>query len=100
MKYDLVSTDVKWKDITPGGIMSAGTAAKFRTGDWRSQIPVWSSEKCKHCLLCAPVCPDASILVKDGKMSGIDEEHCKGCGLCCEACNFGALELVDEGGNK
>lgn len=94
----IIPNNVSWKDITPGGVIwDAGNANEFKTGDWRSIKPVWSSEKCKQCLLCFPVCPDTSIVIDaEGKMSGIDYDHCKGCGVCAQTCPFGALEMVDE----
>ena len=42
------------------------------------------------------MCPDSSILVQDGKMTGIDYDHCKGCGICVHECKFGTLEMVSE----
>ena len=27
-------------------------------------------------------CPDDSIALEEGKVTGIDEDHCKGCGIC------------------
>ncbi|NMB34290.1 MAG: 4Fe-4S binding protein [Clostridium sp.] len=92
-----IKPDVKWNEITPGGVIdSAGNAHLFKTGDWRSMKPVWNSEKCKNCLLCYPVCPDSSILIKDGKMVGIDYDHCKGCGVCAKVCPFKAIDFVEE----
>ena len=53
-----------YQDLTIGGnIYTAGNAKEFKTGDWRSQKPVWISEKCKQCGLCWPVCPDDAIPV-------------------------------------
>jgi pyruvate ferredoxin oxidoreductase delta subunit len=93
-----VAIDVKWRDITEGGMIPyAGNAHLFKTGDWRSMMPVWNTEKCKQCLLCFPVCPDSSILVsEEGSMTGIDYDHCKGCGVCVKACPFKALDFVEE----
>lgn len=93
-----VSTDVKWKEITPGGMIPyAGNAHLFKTGDWRSMKPVWNTEKCKQCLLCFPVCPDSSItLNEEGNMTGIDYDHCKGCGVCAKVCPFKAIDFVEE----
>lgn len=92
----IISNDVTWKDITPGGIIAtSGNAKEFITGDWRSIKPIWSADKCKQCMLCFPVCPDSSILGYDGTMKGIDYDHCKGCGVCAETCPFGAIEMVD-----
>ena len=84
-RYEIVKNDVSYKDITEGGtIAQPGNSKQFKTGDWRSMMPVWHEEKCKQCLLCYPVCPDASVTVdkETGKMVGIDYDHCKGCGVC------------------
>jgi pyruvate ferredoxin oxidoreductase delta subunit len=87
-----------WQKTTPGGIVtSTGNAKYYLTGGWRADKPIWSSEKCKQCMLCFPVCPDSSIEVADKKMSGIDYDHCKGCGVCAAVCPFGAIEMEPEG---
>lgn len=75
-----------WKELPEGDVLEAGTAEKFETGDWRSERPIWHPERCIHCLFCWISCPDTSILVKDGKMTGIDYKHCKGCGICAREC--------------
>ena len=75
-----------WKELPEGDVLEAGTAEKFETGDWRSERPIWHPERCIHCLFCWIDCPDTSILVKDGKMTGIDYKHCKGCGICAKEC--------------
>lgn len=76
-------------------IFAAGTSKLFKTGEWRNNTPVYHADKCKQCLLCAPVCPDSSIPVKDGKRSGFDLDHCKGCGICVKSCPFGAIEMKE-----
>lgn len=73
-----------------------GTSTNCYTGGWRSNRPIWDSEKCSSCMLCWAYCPDSSIEVKDGAMTGIDLFHCKGCGVCVQECKFGALELISE----
>lgn len=94
----VLDPNVSWKDITEGGTIPwAGNADLYETGSWRSEVPVWDSEKCKNCMLCFYVCPDSSILVnEESKMTGIDMNHCKGCGVCVKQCKFGALELVED----
>jgi pyruvate ferredoxin oxidoreductase delta subunit len=90
--------NISWKDITPAGnVTVAGSAEDTITGEWRSDRPEWSADKCKQCLICFPVCPDSSIKVVDGKMTGIDYDHCKGCGVCANQCPFGAIEMTQEG---
>jgi pyruvate ferredoxin oxidoreductase delta subunit len=99
MKKDniaLHTLDEKWQDMTPGcTITGNGTSKLFRTGDWRVSKPVFIADKCKQCLLCAPVCPDSSIPVKNGKRLDFDYEHCKGCGICAVNCPFGAIEMKE-----
>ena len=92
-----ISEHSPWQELTPGGeIYEGGTARLTITGEWRSNVPVWEQDKCKQCLLCAPVCPDASIPVRDGKRLDFDFDHCKGCGICANACPFGAIRMEQE----
>ena len=86
-----------WQEMTHGShIFKPGSAAEFQTGDWRSVQPVWLEDKCKHCMLCFPVCPDSSILATaDGKLKGFDYDYCKGCLICKATCPFGAIESED-----
>ena len=92
-----VTESIPWQDIAPGGqINEGGTAALVNTGEWRTYIPTFIADKCKHCMLCVPVCPDSSIPVKDGKRLDFDFMHCKGCGVCFKVCSFGAIEFGKE----
>lgn len=89
--------NMTYRELTRGGIIyDPGNADQYKTGEWRSMKPIWKKDQCKNCLLCFPVCPDSSILVKNGKVSGIDYDHCKGCGVCSSVCPFGALDFVKE----
>jgi pyruvate ferredoxin oxidoreductase delta subunit len=83
-----------WKELPEGDILDPGTAEKFKTGSWRSEKPVWSKEKCINCLICWISCPDSSIIVKDGKMTGIDYDHCKGCGICSRECPVKPVKAI------
>ena len=77
----------KVSDIPLGGILvKVGNSAGYRTGSWRTQRPIHNAEACTNCMLCWIHCPDSSIVVEDGKVTGIDEMHCKGCGICAEVC--------------
>ena len=61
-KASEMTADVKWQDITVGcSIYEGGTSHTVKTGDWRTEKPVFDKEKCKQCLLCVPACPDMSI---------------------------------------
>ncbi|MGI6712637.1 MAG: 4Fe-4S binding protein [Bacillota bacterium] len=93
----VIQPDVSWKDITPGGaIYDAGNAHVFITGDWRTMRPIYREERCNHCLLCAPVCPDSSIPVINNKRLDFDFDHCKGCGICVKVCPSKAIEFDKE----
>lgn len=98
MKMPDLKTFDEWRpeDIAPGFICNAGTSKEYVTGGWRSKRPVWEEANCTSCMMCWIVCPDSSIMVKDGKMIGIDYDHCKGCGVCVHECKFNALEHVSE----
>lgn len=101
MKKYTPAADIN-EQITAGEISQAGeiyepcTSSLFNTGDWRTMIPTLIADKCKHCLLCAPVCPDSSIPVADGKRLDFDYMHCKGCGICYKVCPFGAISFGRE----
>ncbi|MGE5559093.1 MAG: 4Fe-4S dicluster domain-containing protein [Bacillota bacterium] len=88
-----------YKNLPKGGlILEPGTAGKYETGDWRSQRPVFNPENCINCMFCWINCPDASIIIKDGKVAGVDYKHCKGCGICAYECpaKKKAFEMKDE----
>ena len=86
-----------WKEIPIGGVIDrAGSAEEYKTGDWRTFKPVRDEKKCTHCLLCWIYCPDSSILVKDRKMVGFDDEHCKGCGICASVCPVKCIKMEKE----
>ena len=76
-------------------IFGAGTSKEFKTGEWRTNTPVFLEDKCKQCLLCAPVCPDSCIPVTDGKREKFDMDHFKGCGICAKVCPFVAIEMKE-----
>ena len=83
-----------YQDITPGNaVYGGGGAVTFNTGEWRTQTPVIDWDKCVQCLLCAPMCPDSSIPVVDGKRQDFYYDHCKGCGICVGCCSFGAITM-------
>jgi pyruvate ferredoxin oxidoreductase delta subunit len=85
-------------DMPIGMVGIAGNSVDYVTGGWRSERPVWDEVACKQCLLCWVNCPDSSVTVADGLMTGIDYEHCKGCGICVVECRFNALTMAPEHG--
>ncbi|MBE5870931.1 MAG: 4Fe-4S dicluster domain-containing protein [Lachnospiraceae bacterium] len=96
LKAAQINEKTRWQDLTEGlQIYEPGTSKLFHTGEWRSDTPVWLEEKCTHCLLCVPYCPDSCIVVQDGKRKEFDYDHCKGCGICVKACPFHAIEMKE-----
>lgn len=96
MKSDLskLGLDCKWSDLTEGmQIYGSATSVDFKTGEWASVKPAMFDDKCIHCLMCVPVCPDSCISVVDGKRAPLDYDHCKGCGICVKVCPVGALRM-------
>ena len=95
MRTDVTKINEKTphEQLTEGLMMFAGGTSN--TGEWRTNTPVFHKEKCKQCLLCAPVCPDSSIPVKNGERLAFDMDHCKGCGICANVCPFGAIEMKE-----
>ena len=89
-----------WREMPIGGmILEAGSAAEYRTGNWRAFRPVRGEAACSDCLLCWLFCPDSSILVdaERGAMAGFDLAHCKGCGICAAVCSVNARVARDAG---
>ncbi len=88
----------KWQELPLGLTLEAGSSKIFETGDWRSDKPIWDEDKCTNCMICWIYCPDSAILIKDGKVSGIDYRYCKGCGICAEECppKVKAIKMVRE----
>ncbi len=86
-----------WQELPCGAIITDLKAVKEnKTGSWRSMRPVWDKEKCRQCLLCWVYCPDSSIIVKEGKVVGIDYDYCKGCGICAESCPAKVIAMEKE----
>ncbi|MBQ0059310.1 MAG: 4Fe-4S binding protein [Lachnospiraceae bacterium] len=91
-----INEKTRHQDLTEGLMMFAGgTSKEFNTGEWRTNTPVVEWDKCRQCLLCAPVCPDSSIPVKDSKRLDFDYDHCKGCGICAAVCPFNAITMKE-----
>ncbi|WP_455364078.1 4Fe-4S binding protein [[Eubacterium] cellulosolvens] len=90
-----MSEEAGWKSLVMAGVVQAGTAAKYRTGDWRTFKPVIDKNKCIGCLICWIDCPEPSI-TQVGEKVEIDYEYCKGCGICAEECPVKAITMEEE----
>lgn len=86
-----------WRQHPLGAVIpEAGTADRYETGGWRSLRPILDREKCIDCFFCFIYCPDSSVMVFDGKMTGFDLQHCKGCGICAHECPKDAIAMINE----
>lgn len=86
-----------WKEMKPGALVEEpGSAREYRTGDWRSQRPIYDKERCVRCGVCYLYCPDMAIkILPDGTVE-VDDFYCKGCGICARECVTGAFKMVPE----
>ncbi|MDI6752330.1 MAG: 4Fe-4S binding protein [bacterium] len=89
----------KWHELPEAGlIIEPGSAAKYKTGSWRSRRPIWDKDKCTSCLSCWIYCPDSSIKIENQKVMGINLDYCKGCGICARVCppKVSAIKMNEE----
>jgi len=86
-----------WKDIEIGFIVTEpGSASQYRTGDWRSQKPIFDLEKCIKCGLCYIYCPEGCIRQNAEEDFEADMYYCKGCGICARECPKDVITMVEE----
>lgn len=86
-----------WKDLEIGSIVTeAGSASRYKTGDWRSQRPVVDESKCLKCGMCYIFCPEGCIEQNDRGYFEANPFYCKGCGICARECWTGAITMVEE----
>ncbi len=89
--------EYKWHELNIGAVIDEpGSARQYKTGDWRTQRPVWDESKCIRCGVCWMFCPEAAISQKDGGAFAADYDYCKGCGICAKECRPGAIAMVEE----
>jgi len=66
-----------------------------KTGNWRTHRPEINHQKCIGCSLCAKICPEACIEMKNRK-AFVDDDYCKGCALCAHECPVKAIEMKED----
>jgi len=89
--------ELTWKDLEIGSIVTdPGSASQYQTGGWRTQRPVYDTDKCIKCGLCAIFCPDGCIGPNAEGYFEADLFYCKGCGICARECWTQAITMVEE----
>lgn len=90
-------TDLTWQDIEIGAAISTpGNAAEYKTGDWRSERPIWNKDRCIKCGICYLFCPEGCISHDKEGYFEADLYYCKGCGICARECWTQAISMVPE----
>ena len=90
-------SEIKVKDIEKGAIVTEpGSAASYRTGDWRSQCPVINREECIKCGFCFLYCPEGCVKQNKEGYFEPDLYHCKGCGICAQECPKKCIKMQEE----
>jgi len=54
----------------------------------------FDGSKCTGCGMCANVCPQGAVKIKEEKAFMSDYESCMECGACRLNCEFGAVDLT------
>lgn len=88
---------LSWRDVEIGCIVSQpGSAAEYRTGDWRADRPDYDFSRCIKCGICYMYCPEGCIVQNDEGYFVADLYYCKGCGICATECWTKAISMVEE----
>jgi len=91
------SAQPKWTELAVGmAVVVPGSARENKTGDWRSQRPVWDLSKCIKCGMCEIFCPEGCIQPGPDSYPKVDYFFCKGCGICSRECWTSCISTVDE----
>ena len=75
------------------GCERCAKSCKFEAITIVNHLPVVDDSKCRHCMVCAEVCPTGAMRAEWDKrqIAVIDQSSCIGCGLCRRTCQFGAI---------
>jgi pyruvate ferredoxin oxidoreductase delta subunit len=90
-------SELTWKDFNIGCIVTEpGNAVAYRTGDWRSQRPVYDFNRCLKCGMCQLYCPEGCIIMNKEGYFEADLYFCKGCGICARECPTYVITMKEE----
>jgi len=89
--------ELTWKDLNIGAIVSEpGNASQYKTGDWKSERPIFSTARCIKCGICYIFCPEGCIEPDAEGYFDANLFYCKGCGICARECWPEAITMVPE----
>ena len=89
--------ELTWKDLEVGAIVTEpGNASQYKTGDWRSQKPVYNFDRCLKCGVCQIFCPEGCVIQNDDGYFEADLYYCKGCGICARECPTWVITMEEE----
>ena len=90
-------SELTWKDLEVGCIVTEpGNASQYQTGYWRSQKPIFDTNKCIKCGICYLFCPEGCVQQREDGYFEADLFYCKGCGICARECWPQAITMVEE----
>jgi len=89
--------ELTWKDLEIGSIITEpGNASQYETGGWRTQRPIYDTNRCIKCGICYIFCPEGCIEQNAEGYFEANLFYCKGCGICAQECWTKAITMVEE----
>ena len=89
--------ELTWKDLEIGSIVTEpGSTRKYKTGDWRSQVPTHNFDRCIKCGICQLYCPDGCVEQNSEGYFEANLYWCKGCGICARECPTAVITMEEE----
>lgn len=89
--------ELGWKELKPGYIIDdPGNSIHYKTGSWRSRLPVWDYSRCIKCGICYIFCPDNAVIQRSDRYFEVDLDFCKGCGICARECYTQCITMKEE----
>ncbi|APV44130.1 pyruvate ferredoxin oxidoreductase delta subunit [Dehalogenimonas formicexedens] len=89
--------ELTWQDIEIGAaVTEPGSAAAYKTGDWKSQRPTYDFSRCLKCGICYVFCPEGCVRQNQKGHFEANPYYCKGCGICAYECPTRVIVMREE----